>query len=264
MVPPRGSRAAGIWPARIIVPMAEGSNDLEPLKFREAFPLGNLAGDWVMVLSMAMNDLATLDGKIHDALDSDDPGASYFFRLLCGTLREIWQLFQVADEEREVQKLIDGLVDGAREPYDEVRELFVRPEPTDEEPDPRSWAELHLKDVRDRTFHYPKVGGDELREALEGASDEEARFLSESSRPFQYADVAAIRVSFGDINEEEDRKSFEEVITTTKRILQLVIPVVWNALGVHVRALGFEPRRLEAPEAGDDGSVDDGGGTEAV
>jgi hypothetical protein len=89
--------------------MAEGSDDLEPLKFSEAFPLGNLAGDWVMVFSMAMNDLATLDGKIHDALDGDDPAASYFFRLLCGTLREIWQLFQVADEEPEVQKLIDGL-----------------------------------------------------------------------------------------------------------------------------------------------------------
>jgi hypothetical protein len=227
--------------------------DLEPLKFSEAFPPGSLAGDWVLVLSMAMNDLATIDGKIHDALEVDDPGASYFFRLLCGTLREIWRLFQVADDEPEVKKLINGLVDDARKPYDEVHELFVRPNPTEEEPDPQSWAELHLKDVRNRTFHYPQVGGDELREALEVAADAQARYLGEGARPFKYADDVAVRISFGDIDDDEDRQRFIEIIETNKRLLQLLIPVVWNALGIHVRALGFEPRRLEAPEVEEEG-----------
>jgi hypothetical protein len=103
-------------------------DQFEPLSIGHAFPVGNPAGDWVVVLSMAMNDLLTLDGKIHDALDNDGPDATYFLRLLCGTLRELWRLFQVADENEQVGKLIDDLVSEAREAYDEVRELFVRPE----------------------------------------------------------------------------------------------------------------------------------------
>jgi hypothetical protein len=176
-------------------------DQLEPLSIGDAFPVGNPAGDWVMVLSMAMNDLVTLDGKIHDALDNDGPEATYFLRLLCGTLRELWRLFQVADENEQVGKLIDDLVSEARVAYDQVRELFVRPEATEDDPDPYSWAEVHLKDVRDRTYHYPRVDSDELRHALAGGAGEQARRLDSGPRPFQFADVVALRISFGDINE---------------------------------------------------------------
>jgi hypothetical protein len=148
-------------------------DQLEPLFIGDAFPVGKPAGNWVMVLSMAMNDLVTLDGKIHDALDNDGPEATYFLRLLCGTLRELWGLFQVADENEQVGKLIDDLVSEAREAYHEVRELFVRPEATEDDPDPHSWAEVHLKDVRDRTYHYPQVDSDERRDALAGAAREQ-------------------------------------------------------------------------------------------
>src|SRR4051794_2265397 len=51
---------------------------LEPLSIDDAFPAGNPAGEWVMVFSIATNDLVTLDGKIHDALDEDGPDATYF------------------------------------------------------------------------------------------------------------------------------------------------------------------------------------------
>jgi hypothetical protein len=222
--------------------------DLEPLSIDDAFPVGSPAGDWVIVLSMAMNDLVTLDGKIHDALDSDGPDATYFLRLLCGTLRELWRLFQVADDDKQVGKLIDDLVSEARDAYDEVRELFVRPAATEDDPDPRSWAELHLKDVRDRTFHYPRVASDELRGALAGAASEQARCMDSGPRPFQFADVVALQISFGDINEPSQRQRFEEIITTAKRIEERLIPVVWNALGIHLRSLGVDPHRLEADE----------------
>jgi hypothetical protein len=230
-------------------------DQLEPLSIGDAFPVGNPAGEWVMVLSMAMNDLVTLDGQIHDALDNDGPGATYFLRLLCGTLRELWRLFQVADEDPEVAKLIDGLVSEAREAYDEVRELFVRPEATEAEPEPRSWAELHLKDVRDRTFHYPQVASDELRGALAGASHVQARRLDSGPRPFQFADAVALQMSFGDITKPSERKRFGEIVGTAKQIQSRLVPVVWNALGVHLRALGIDPHRLEAAEESDESAA---------
>lgn len=201
-----------------------------------------------MVLSMAMNDLVTLDGKVHDALDNDGPDAAYFLRLLCGTLRELWRLFQVADENEHVGKLIDDLVSEARKAYDEVRELFVRPEATDDDPHPLSWAEVHLKDVRDRTYHYPRVDSDELRDALAGAAGEQARLLDSGPRPFQFADVVALRISFGDINEPSERQRFEGIVRTAKRIQESLIPVMWNALGVHLRSLGIDPHRLKVDE----------------
>jgi hypothetical protein len=227
--------------------MAE-SDQLEPLSIGDTFPVGNPVEEWVLVVSMAMNDLVTLDGKIHDALNEDGPDPPYFLRLLCGTLRELWTLFQVADENERVGKLIGDLASEAREPYEEVRELFVRPDATDDDPDPRSWAELHLKDVRDRTYHYPRVASDELHDALAGAAGERARLLGSGPRPFQFADVVALRISFGDINKPGERQRFEEIITTAKRIQERLIPVVWNALGVHLRSLGIDPHRLEATE----------------
>jgi len=230
-------------------------DQLEPLSIGNAFPVDTPAGDWVMVLSMAMNDLVTLDGKIHDALDNDGPEATYFLRLLCGTLRELWRLFQVADENEHVGKLIDDLVSEAREAYDEVRELFVHPEATEDDPDPRSWAEVHLKDVRNRTYHYPRVGSDELRDALAGASDEQAHRMDSGPRPFQFADLVALWISFGDINKPSERQRFEEIITTAKRIQERLIPVMWNALGVHLRSLGIDPHRLEAAEESDASSA---------
>lgn len=224
---------------------------LEPLSFDDAFPVGNTAGDWVVVLSMAMNDLVTLDGKIHDALDNEGPEATYFLRLLCGTLRELWRLFQVADEDEHVGRLINDLVSEARHAYNEMSELFVRPGATEDDPDPRSWAEVHLKDVRDRTYHYPQVGGDELRDALAGAAGERARLLESGARPFQFGDVVALRISFGDIDQQSERQRFEEIITTAKRIQESLIPVMWSALGAHLRSLGIDPRRLEAAEESD-------------
>lgn len=208
-----------------------------------------------MVLSMAMNDLVTLDGKIHDALDNDGPDATFFLRLLCGTLRELWRLFQVADENDHVGRLIDDLVPEARQAYDEVRELFVRPEATENNPDPHSWAEVHLKEVRDRTYHYPRVDSDELRDVLAGAASERARLLDSGPRPFQFADVVALRIGFGDIDEPSVRQRFEEIITTAKRIQERLIPVIWNALGVHLRSLGIDPHRLEGAEASDVSTV---------
>jgi hypothetical protein len=190
------------------------SDQLKPLSIGDAFPVGNPAGDWVMVLSMAMNDLVTLDGKIHDALDNDGPDATYFLQLLCATLRELWRPFQVADEDEHVGKLIDDLVSEAREAYDEVRGLFVRPEATEDDPDPQSLAELHLKDVHDHTYHYPRVDSDELRDALAGGAGEQARRLDSGPRPFQFADLVALRISFGDINEPSERQRFEEIVTT--------------------------------------------------
>jgi hypothetical protein len=237
-----------------------GPDRLEPLSIDDAFPVGNSAGDWVIVLSMAMNDLVTLDGKVHDALDNDGPDATYFLRLLCGTLRELWRLFQMADENEHVGKLIDDLVSEAREAYDEVRALFVRSEATEDDPDPRAWAEVHLKDIRDRTYHYPRVGSEELGDALAGAAGEQARLLDSGPRPFQFADVVALRISFGDINEPSERQRFEEIITTAKRIQESLIPVVWNALGVHLRSLGIDPHRLEAAEESDASTAASEGG----
>ena len=184
---------------------------------------------------MAMNDLATLDGKIHRRprrrrhLVPTPPPA-------CGTLREILCLFD-ANDEPEVQKLIEGLVDVR--PQALLRrgaQAFRRARADRGGAEASLVGRAALKDVRDRTFHYPKAGGMELRETLEGAASLQARYLDEGPRPFKYADNVAVRISFGDIDDEEDRKRFVEVIETNKQILQSLIPVVWNASGLRPRS----------------------------
>jgi hypothetical protein len=206
---------------------------------------------------MAMNDMATLDAKIHDALDADDPNASYFFRLLCGTLRELWRLFDVADNDEAVARVISNMAPEARDAYAEVRALFVRPEASEHDPEPQSWAELHLKDVRDRTFHYPQVASSELQEAMCSSGPEQARVRESGPRPFDFADVVALQAAFGDIAQEEELKRFTEIITKAKEILQRLVPVVWSALGSYLRARGLDPSRLRAPKQTLTGERDD-------
>jgi hypothetical protein len=210
----------------------------------EIFASGDAAGDWVLVLSMAMNDLVTLDGQIHDALDDDDPRAGYFFRLLCGTLRELWRLFTAAGEIKEIRDLLDDLPREAMRAYEEVREPFIRPAPSDAEPEPRSWAEQHLKGVRDQTFHYPQVGSDELRDALSAAAGEEALLRQSGPRPFEFADVVAMQAGFGDIKKLNQLQRLKEIVTKAKEIQRLLVPVTWGALGAHLRRQGIAPERL--------------------
>lgn len=226
------------------------SESPEGVLIGEAFPSDDLAGHWVVELSMAMNDLTTLDSQIHHALDADRPESTYYLRLLCGTLRELWKLFDVADEPA-VKQLVDSMVTEARESFAEVRELFVRPPATEEDPKPRSWAEEYLKDVRDRTFHYPEVDSDEMRDALTAAADEPARLIDEEPggecRRFAYADVVALNAAFGSIDQPHLRTRFEEILETAKRIMRLLVPVTWNALGTYLRGRGIDPHRLRAP-----------------
>jgi hypothetical protein len=222
---------------------------LEPISIESAFPPGDPAAEWVVTLTMAMNDLTTLDSRIHHALDNDRPDASYYFRLLCGTLRELWRLFDVARTAPEVQALVARLVPEARQAYDRARLLFVRPAPSQDDPTPRSWAELHLKDVRDRTFHYPQVGSTELRDAITSAGHVPARIREEGrpvERQFEYADVIALHAAFGDINEVETGQRFEEIVTTAKLIATLLVPVSLNGVGNYLRARGIDPARLKA------------------
>ncbi len=222
--------------------MAEATE--EPLTINEAFPPGEAAGEWVLVLSMAMNDLVTLDGKVHDALQADDPDAGYFLRLLCGALRELWRLFDVADNDQVVAALVLSMVEEAREAYGQVRKFFVRPDVPEGEPLQLSWGELYLKDVRDRTFHYPQVGSPELGEALHKSRKETAHVRESGHRPFDFADVVSQQAAFGDISEEESAERFAEIVTKAQEIERLLVPVVWAALGSHLRARNIDPQRL--------------------
>jgi hypothetical protein len=226
--------------------------ELKPLTIGEAFPAGDVAGEWVVVLSMAMNDLATLDGRIHTALNQGTPDGNYFFRLLCGTLRELWRLFAIADRNDLVARVVDGMASEAKDAYAEVRELFTRPEANDADPSPRSWAEQHLKEVRDRTFHYPSVGGEDLRTGVAASRSDQARVGDDTengrSRPFDFADVGALQTAFGNISQPDERERFEEIVTTAKEIVTQLVPVVWSALGTYLRAQKVDPRRLHAPE----------------
>jgi hypothetical protein len=220
------------------------NQERNPLTIGEAFPAGDAAGEWVLLVSMAMNDLTTLDTRIHGALDNDDPESGYFFRLLCGTLREIWRLFDVANKNPDVARLVDDMAPEAKIAYAQVRELFTRPDASKA----KSWAEVHLGDVRNRTFHYPWVGSEELRQGVAASRSEQALVRADaadpSSRPFEFADVVALQTSFGDIDQPEERARYEQIVETSQDILKQLVPVVWSALGTYLRARRIDPRRL--------------------
>jgi hypothetical protein len=77
----------------------------KPLSIDDAFPVGNAAGRWVMVLSMATNDLVTLDGKVHDALDKDGPEvakqAGHGPELCLRTYAHLWDDYDVPDSAED-------------------------------------------------------------------------------------------------------------------------------------------------------------------
>lgn len=155
---------------------------------------------------MAMNDFVSLDTRIHGSLEADSPDSRYFIRLLCGALREVWQLIDVSQrEDGEVAEFVPELPPESQVALQDLSAIFLRtPREDDEEPSP-SWAEEHLRGVRNGTFHYPQPGDTEFSEVMREAEGAVVVIRGDpSTRPFDFADLLALQMAFGDIDEEEN------------------------------------------------------------
>ncbi len=166
-------------------------------KIGDVLPADDDLARWVLVLTLARNDLALTQTRLVEAFDKDRT-ALHWSRLLAGHLFEVAHFLRRESSREVIRNFAKGLPDKSRRVY---REL-LRPD----------FLEGRLEGDRNRVFHYPSAdkgaedkGGPALHAALEAVRDLEAALVvkwGENGKPedmrFDFADQVAVQFAFAD------------------------------------------------------------------
>jgi hypothetical protein len=159
-------------------------------KLGEAFPPDDSLAQWVMALSLALNDMRI---AAEYAVRAEQPfhERQYFVRLLASHMREAVKLVLLEHKDRaDIQEFVASMPSEGREALEEVEmklsaALELRPEQTLFE---------EIKRIRDDYFHYARdaASKERLRDAMVRASPEEGSYLiSDRALRAEFADVVS-------------------------------------------------------------------------
>lgn len=155
---------------------------------RELFPPDNVVGQWIVLFSMAFNDL-TYAGRLYiEAYDrrAETPLSKnerlYLFRLSCSHLRETIKLLAKAEEKPEIIEFFSKLPDDATKRLERLHRFY-------QEFDDSFTCKV-LKEIRDYCFHYSDELDGVIR-FLQAAQDKESTIFAGT----RYKDT---RIGIGD------------------------------------------------------------------
>ncbi|WP_424769068.1 hypothetical protein [Paenibacillus sp. sgz302251] len=142
------------------------------MRIKDLFPSEDMLSRWIVGLSIIHNQLKYIEDQALSLLRRkqiqfivDDMSPQ--FRYMCSTLREaIWYLYKTR-EEKEIKEFINMLPSHIKQDYETIMKFFLGNEDED--------ILQRMRDVRDRSFHFPKPNDNrhnELAEALESLQDQ--------------------------------------------------------------------------------------------
>lgn len=155
---------------------------------RELFPPDNVVGQWIVLFSMAFNDL-TYAGRLYvEAYDKraetplSESERFYLFRLSCSHLRETIKLLAKAEEKPEIIEFFGRLPDDAKKRLERLHSYYQEFD--------GSFTYKVLKKIRDYCFHYSdELGG--VKRFIQSAQDKESTIFAGT----RYKDT---RIGIGD------------------------------------------------------------------
>lgn len=191
-------------------------------KIGDVLPADDEVARWVLVLTLARNDLSLTRARLVEAFDKDGT-ALHWSRLLAGHLYEIAYFLRREAVRTVIKDFAGALPPKAAKVYAEL----LRPD----------FLKGRLAGDRERIFHYPSAdkeaedkSGPALYEALNDVRDQEAALevkwrkdgKPESMR-FDFADQVAVQFAmrdFGDTEAERD-KSIEALKDESVKVIWL-------------------------------------------
>lgn len=191
-------------------------------KIGDVIPADDEVGRWVLVLTLARNDLALTRTQLVEAFDKDRT-ALHWSRLLAGHLYEIAYFLRREALRPAIKEFARTL---PKKPAQVYREL-LRPD----------FLKGRLEGDRERIFHYPSAdkdakdkGGPALHAALKAVRDLEAALMVKwgengkvEDMRFDFADQVAVQFTMADFGttEAEQRKSIVAVRESAAMVIWL-------------------------------------------
>lgn len=225
------------------------------MKIGELLPADDELARWLLVLTLARNDVALTRDRVTAALKDEDGTALHWARLLGGHLFEIAQFLRRSAQRTAVLAFVkDELPGKGRGVYNEL----LTPE----------FLRKVLGDDRNLVFHYPSTdtmdhrGGPALLLGLQAVSDLDADFTvrwddkgrAEDVR-FRFADEVAVQfalTTYGSTPEEQ-----KAAVAKVKNLAAMVVYVADCAFHTYCENRGFEygePQPIPNADADDAGA----------
>lgn len=111
----------------------------------EAFPADDVLARWMIVVSIARNDLALATERIVRANEDDDGTNVHWHRLLAAHFFEAGRFLRRTKGITEVMEFVSGMSQESQDDYQAVLQTAKR------------WSEKRLRRGRNRTFHYVDI-----------------------------------------------------------------------------------------------------------
>jgi hypothetical protein len=231
--------------------MAEGRKR-HALTVGELFPDGDVVGQWVFSVTALAEDIRVLIGPLREAMDEGDLRASlFYYRQLVARLYEARRLVSAAHDIPEVTSFLGDLLQAPPGGLD-LNGIYRR-----ESKDAPSRVEQLYGELRHRTVHYMRVGGQELRDALWSHSGYPARLEVETvrGRPepwFQWVHAVTASDVFGDVanpsflSDMRERSEFVgKIAGSWLMVAPLALILQAKRLGIPTSQLGELPGSLK-------------------
>lgn len=221
-------------------------------KIGDVLPADDEAARWVLVLTLARNDLALTRARLIEAFGKNR-SALHWSRLLTGHLYEIAYFLRREAVRAVIKDFAKTLPPKVAMVYSEL----LRPD----------FLKGRLEGDRERIFHYPSAdkeaedkSGPALHTALDAVRDLEAALKVEwgedgkvKDMRFDFADQVAVQFAMADFGntESEQKKSIEAVRNESAKVIQFADNVFCHY--AETMAGGLE---LGEPEPLTDGSTE--------
>lgn len=198
-------------------------------RFGDVFDADAPVDQWLIGLSMGLNDVVSANVRLMESLEGDAPPHERLFlaRLVGAQVWEIAKLVQAGGKDPVVGRFVTGLPAEARTEYDAIIGLFAD-----------DGFKAALGRARDYFKHYPEIGRKELRAAMDAVGDELTGALigkNLAATRLDYADVVAANLFFR--RPSERREEFAAFIAKLSgqvvHITSFVQMALWEKLKQH-------------------------------
>ncbi|WP_219836949.1 hypothetical protein [Paenibacillus sp. R14(2021)] len=194
-------------------------------KFKEVFNPQEVLSQWIIKLSMARNDFLYVHNRLFELSDKKDKAGEnfYYFRIALSHYREA---IKYIDKHKEKKKIIEFISILDKKTKDDYRKLIESCSPWD-----GSFVKEKILPVRNNLFHYYN---DDFQLNLENLDDFFTRVIvsgnSRSEVDLVFADDVSLKISFGNIEEQE----FKEILLELVQLLVAFIRFIDKAISTYL------------------------------
>lgn len=200
----------------------------------EMFPPEDDLARWVMVLSIAWQDLVASNLKLISALDADDLVSVQDAKRVAAQAWDVSEFLESSRAREAVERFVDSLAEEARDDYATIFRL-IEQQPAESARRP---FKGYLAGARHYASHYAELDRKELARAIRAAAQSEGvlRYgTTFDSVRAEYADVIAVELFFPGASANGPNPELEQFIEDLRELVLALMRFVQRVLDSYFR-----------------------------